>query len=146
MNEKKRLMNNTNYIFVLVGVCFIIVGCGANEEEKYTTTTENVNQVVIEEQTKNDDVMQEHNEDDLSAKLGEVKESDKQVSDDRQEEKTINDCDEGFIYHTELEECFKVGDVIDSEHDKVEIDPIVQECIDKGGIYNAQAEKCFINK
>ena len=87
---------------------------------------------------------EEYSEDDLSVKLGEINKSDNQVSDDVEKERP-DECDEGFIYHTELKECFKVGGVIDSDIDKVEIDPVVQECDDNGGIYNAQIEKCFID-
>lgn len=57
----------------------------------------------------------------------------------------IKECDKGFIYHVELNECFKIGAVTEEKYADVKINPIVKECIDKGGIYNTQAEKCFIN-
>jgi len=48
------------------------------------------------------------------------------------------------VYNTELNECFELGATANSQDVEAKIDPVVKECNDKGGIYNAQVEKCFV--
>ena len=146
-------MKKSICIISILFVVIILSGCNNEKNNDLKDVDETFAEIknenmteknVIKEQIKNNDVVQEYSEDDLSEKLGEINKSDNQVLDNLEKELS-DDCDEGFIYHTELEECFKVGGIIDSKDDKVEIDPVVQECNDSGGIYNAQIEKCFID-
>ena len=145
------------YIVGILSLIFFLSGCnnkkdnnqdGNNLESAKENFIKNENRelmadTTIDEQIENDDVLKKNNETDLSVKLGEIKNESNKMD---IEEKSIEECDEGFIYNTQLKKCFENGKVGElNDNDKVEIDSVVEDCNDKGGIYNAQVEKCFID-
>jgi len=138
---------------MLVGV---ISGCGKvvqnnnNVQENktdYSNTREEVSAKDInktpvgeDEQTTVDELKSEN----IEEVLGDNNVSEKEVADGNAQKKDTKECDEGFVFNTELNECFKLGASADKQDVEAKIDPVVKNCIDKGGIYNAQVEKCFI--
>ena len=92
------------------------------------------------EQTTVDELKNEN----IEEVLGDNSVPENEVADIKAQTTDIKKCDEGFVYNTELNECFKLGASDDNQYVEAKIDPIVKDCIDKGGIYNAQVEKCFV--
>ena len=131
-------------IIVLIGV---ISGCG--ESTKKVINNENQENIDIQEnvEVNTEENVEEHigdqNDESVQEILGDDKSSD--IDDTNESDAKKEECEDGFVYNTELKKCFKVGLSEGDEATESKIDSVVKECIDKGGIYNAQAEKCFVN-
>ena len=150
-------MKKSIYIVGILGLVFILNGCNnkkdnnqdgnnlesAKEDFIKNENRESMADSTTDERIESDNVLKKNNETDLSVKLGEIKNDSNKID---IEEKDIEECDEGFIYNTQLKKCFENGKVDElNDKNKVEIDSVVKDCNDKGGIYNAQVEKCFID-
>ncbi len=134
-------------IYIICILCLVTILNGCNNEQndeavvEIKNTDTNIANNIEAVDEKENEILEKNsdlNSDDMVEKLGSDIVTEKDVKDEK-------DCDEGFVYHTELKECFEIGGAVDATETEVEIDPIVKECNDKGGIYNAQIEKCFID-
>jgi hypothetical protein len=142
------------YIYSIAITCMVIViaGCGGEE----VTEINNTQQGGVVEQNntieENVDTTKEvpsidvvDTQESLEEQLGTNDFDKTEVEKEQKADTNIKQCDEGYIYNTDLNECFKLGqenkDLKDAD---VKIDPVVKECEERGGIYNTQAEKCFM--
>ncbi len=148
-------MNRIIYLG-LVGVIVVLAGCTignntniSNENSVVKNIQKNVDKKenIQNKQQNNLDKIKTKNitQDNVEDILGEnvVDEGKNSDKENRNKKQNNIECKDGYVYNTELKECFKLGNS-DNVAD-VKIDPIVKDCIDKGGIYNAQVEKCFVN-
>ncbi len=152
-----KIMKKNIYVVIALGLIFILNGCTNKENNKLiddnlendtkknfveTGNIESVKRTTTDKEVDNNEKLIESNETDLSTKLGKVE---KDNNEQNGRKKEVVECEDGFVYNTQLEKCFKNGNIDGSSEDNAEIDPEVQDCVDKGGIYNAQVEKCFVD-
>jgi preprotein translocase subunit SecF len=142
------------YIYSIAITCMVIVivGCGGEEVTEINNTQQG--EVVEQNNTieENVDTTKEMSSTDvvdmqesLEEQLGTNDFDETEVEKEQKADINIKQCDEGYIYNTDLNECFKLGqENEDSKDIDVKIDPVVKECNEKGGIYNTQAQKCFM--